>query len=208
MPSLEMKPHMTLVSKYTLRQYKSPTTPWFLGKHSNLPHTNSECYQQYEVPTSIFKTKSGNVSNKEKIRPYNHVAVSGVISFNATVENTHTPVTQPLSNPTAPEGICKFETSFNVMKLNLHCEESDTPSSDTYLIITRPFPVPLSSSCTKPTYTDTASNWAMYRYFLLLNNLCTISPVLIKVSDRDTLSRIVVTHMVAEKIDRIAPDGK
>lgn len=109
------------------RSDKSPSAPCVLKEHWPFTHTNGECSKQQSrlarsgvspQNNNSKPSKSSDVSNDEKVKRYNQLVASGVISFNTTTEtdNTNTPVepSNSMSSP-QPSTSCQFATAYNAV---------------------------------------------------------------------------------------------
>lgn len=165
------KPSPRQVPQAAYRTEKSPSAPCVVKEHWAFSHTNGECSKQQHrsnrsaPPTTTPKLpKSSDVTNDEKIRRYNQLVASGVISFNTSATHSTVNNTSDSADPVAPseDTNCQFATTYNAIAGRPH-----------------------TTSSSKPIYADTGCNRHMFSDEHLLENLCDIEPVLIGVANKD-----------------------
>lgn len=183
-------PRQTTSAAY--RTEKSPSAPCVLKEHCPFSHTNRECSKQQRrsnrsaPPTTSKPAKPSDVTNDEKVRQYNQLVASGVVSFNTSVDSSNkndspnpvTPVT-PSEDPN-----CQFAPAYNAIA-------GTSPTTST----------------SKPIYTDTACNRHMFGDEHLLKDLCDIEPVLIGVANKDRSAGVVATQMGTVELNGFNIDG-
>lgn len=167
------------------RTDKSPSAPCVLKEHWPFSHTSGECSKQQRrsqrpspsahQPNTVNKpSKPTDVGNDEKVRCYNQLVASGVISFNTSAETTSSSSPSADPPPSLPNDTsCQFATAYNAI------------AHDTGL----------PNPATKPTYADTACNRHIFGDEQLLHDIYDIDPVRIGVANEDRSSGVVASKM-------------
>lgn len=195
MAAIAAKPPTKQPTSAPYRSDKSPAAPCVLKEHWAFTHTNGECSKQQRrsarsgLPTqnnSTKNSKSNDVSNDEKVKRYNQLVASGVISFNTNADNnTNNPPADSSSSPSnSTDASCQFATAYNA-------------------IANRNEP----SSLTKPIFADTACNRHMFCDSHLLENLHDIEPITIGVANKDRSTGVLATQMGTAQLKGFTRDG-
>lgn len=194
MAAVANKPQTRQTPSAPYRSDKSPSAPCVVKEHWPFTHTNGECSKQQRranrsttssaAPKPNKTSDASNVSNDEKVRRYNQLVASGVVSFNTSAQNTTSSEPAPPSTE-SDETQCQFATAYNTV--------AGTSQS--------------TSMSSKPIYADTACNRHMFSDEHFLEDLHEISPTTISVANEDRSSSVVATRMGTVDIKGFDQDG-